>query len=161
MGTNFYWLKEYSEIKRLQEQGIETELDDYSPTVHIGKRAAAGSYCYSCRVSLFSGGEEWVHGPPWGGSDPLSQSDIDLFDSMKMLQACPECGAEKGSEHVRGACSFCYAQQPNEVRQRCEQSLNSPCVIDGYDREYTGKEFLGELECCPIVKTELIGRRFG
>lgn len=161
MGTNFYWIKEYREIERAQEQGDE-DFDRMSPEVHIGKRSAAGLYCWNCMISLHEGGESWVHGPPerYGMFGGMFDDALRRWKSMKMLNECPKCGAERGSEHVRSACSFSYAQSPARVKKRCDQSLDEPCVVDEYGEEFTGEQFLEALEHCPIIKTSMIGEVF-
>lgn len=147
MGTNFYWLG---------------EGDRYSG--HIGKRSAAGWYCYDCRVSLCRGGESMVHSG--------------LYD---MFDRCPKCGksvqprayhaamVELGFEQaatqkmtgVQGASSFIWAQQPEQVIARCIEHLFEHCVEDEYGDTYTGQQFLWMLDAgCPIRFYHSIGVEF-
>lgn len=67
MGTNFYVVG-------------HTHTDD--PKWHIGKRSAAGWYCWDCNVTLCIGGEERVH---YG----------DGFHDK-----CPKCGKGKTEESI-------------------------------------------------------------
>ncbi len=154
MGTNFYWIN----------ASDETEDDD-DPTVHIGKRSAAGWYCYDCHVTLALGGLPAVH------------------RGTGMHDACPTCGKTPQQDGyngamielgfaktpappqrpagVQGASSFTWAQQPTHVIARCNTSLHTPIIRDEYGRVYTGSEFLWMLDTfCPIQFTESIGRIF-
>lgn len=46
MGTNFY---------------LKGHRGDDDPKYHIGKRSAAGLYCWDCRITLCKGGESAIH----------------------------------------------------------------------------------------------------
>lgn len=160
MGTNFHWLK-------LDDGRTADDFDDLGdPEIHIGKRSAAGWFCWDCMVPLVEGGATMVH-----------QS------AARCLDACPKCGAAKPerSTHnpvmvelgfaesavqrptgVSGASSFSWAQTPSVVRARCEQHCDDELVSDEYGRRMTGGDFLRMLNSnCPIESTRFVGRWFG
>ena len=140
MGTNFY-----------------AGSDSYNEDQHIGKRSAAGPYCWDCRITLKIGGEAKVH---YGGG---------FYD------ACPKCGATASKEDItsssagrelgfnksapmakRGVAScssFTWAMKPDALEGYSE-------VTDEYDRHYTMQEFFQVLEECPIRFYDSIGERF-
>jgi hypothetical protein len=94
MGTNFYW--NYTDPARKPED--EDEIQH-----HIGKRSAAGPYCYVCGTTLCSRGSDQVH---------MGRDMTGWFDE------CPSCGAESSHkmeygkippDHpVRNCCSFTW-----------------------------------------------------
>ena len=154
MGTNFYW----------KDDGPKYDAEYNYLWVHLGKRSAAGRYCFDCRRTLCEEGEQAIHS-----------------GHGRMLTACPDCGAtSQPKAHsavgvelgwtsaatvkltgVQGASSFTWASDPAEVRQRCEQLMDRPAVQDEYERNYTGAEFLQMLAAnCPIEFTNMLGRRF-
>ncbi|MGH9095132.1 MAG: hypothetical protein ACRDXE_08220 [Acidimicrobiales bacterium] len=122
MGTNFY----VAETSR----GAGDESDG-----HIGKRVAAGPYCWDCRRTFCPGGDAAVHD---GGSWPWPKT-------------CPGCGQPATD---RRACSFSWATDPGAVEGIRE-------VEDEYGDKMSVVAFVRMLEeCCPIRFTDLVGRRF-
>ena len=71
MGTNFHWVLDIpDQIKTPTGDVIENPIDDMDPVYHIGKRSAAGMYCWDCDDTLCPGGKSQVHAggrndPPW------------------------------------------------------------------------------------------------
>ena len=138
MGTNFYF------------------LDD----VHIGKRSAAGLYCFNCGVTLCKEGEAQIH---YGKSD--------WFD------ACPKCGVKRIEEKLENSsagmelgfnkkvseikkgvatcCSFTWAFVPFHFRH-----TKSKFVKDEYGTRYTLKEFNQMLDSYPVHYYGSIGKEF-
>lgn len=141
MGTNFYI--------------------DHENGQHIGKRSAAGYYCWDCDVTLCAGGKDEIH----KGRSP-------------MLEACPRCGqprivppdwtrsgsaaVELGFAHpntrrpggVTTASSFTWAVDPESL------PLDA-LVVDEYGGFMSRLEFTIMLEAnCPIQFTDMIGREF-
>ena len=164
MGTNFYWTHpDVPETKEfdLPNGAVLTVRPDYSddPTYHIGKRSAAGMYCWDCRKTLCANGEAAIH---------FSERNEKWHD------ACPKCGkkyvqpespwdsaggVELGFTQpkkvkptgVQTVASFSWAQDPNITRQLCQTNADRKVVADEYGHKYTGQEFLDMLECnCPI-----------
>jgi len=138
MGTNFY---------------IKGKRGNSDPRYHIGKRSAAGLYCWDCGVSLCKGGASRVH---YGDG---------FFDK------CPKCGRVPEKESlltssvgrelgfniekpqkkmgVKGCSSFTWARPIGRIKH----------IVDEYGTEYTLEEFRNILEECPIQK-ELYGVYF-
>jgi hypothetical protein len=94
MGTNFYWNYTNPERKPEDEEEIQH---------HIGKRSAAGPYCYECGTTLCSRGSDQVH---------MGR------DMTNWLDECPSCGAKSShripheeippNHPVRNCCSFTW-----------------------------------------------------
>jgi len=130
MGTNFYWMEERSD-----------EESDISQ--HIGKRSAAGLYCYDCGTTLHR----------------ISTIDIHQSNSFNDLHRdwndeCPSCHQSAHSKdeqtNVKSACSFTWTLMKHKWEiQRSEEYLQ-PIIRDEYDRTYTASEFLEMLKGCPI-----------
>lgn len=135
MGTNFYSLN----------------------GIHIGKRSAAGRYCWDCRITLCKDGERGIH------------LNSDWYD------ACPKCGGkyvqsdswenatgkELGFSKIKGkqtgvgtCCSFTWAIDPDKIKKW-------KGVRDEYGRKYTMEEFNEELDFCPVQYYHSIGKIFG
>jgi len=171
MGTNFYWVMRPSgkgDGSVVLPTGEILEFwpeDRDDPRIHIGKRNAAGFYCWDCGMTLCAQGEHGAH-----------------EDGAKWHAICPKCGknptpratgnpveVELGfsnprAERPNGVCgchSFSWAHSPQDTRRFCEARPNEKIVEDGYGREYTGSEFLAMLAAnCPIEFTDLVGKRF-
>ena len=122
---------------------------------HIGKRSAAGLYCWDCKKTLCKNGNSAIH-----------TSDSEWFET------CPRClktkedegwsssiGRELGfnkqpfgkKSGVKSCSSFSWAIIPKELRKRK--------IKDEYGRKYSFKEFLKVLEECPIQFTNSIEER--
>ena len=146
MGTNFYLLN----------------------GTHLGKRSAAGHYCYKCDVSL-------VTGQP-GGMNPAASPHAGGWASRN---SCPNCGQsyqnegglyqpelfkptpeetarELASGDVRGAYSFSYAVAPSMV------AVYNPRrkVTSEYGDKMTLQEFRNMVERAKFRFTDSIGREF-
>ena len=157
MGTNFYWT-----------DAVRDAIDDYTDG-HIGKRSAAGAYCWDCDLTLCASGTDAIH---HGRGAP-----------GEFHEACPHCmkpfipgGITSGAaavelgfakpnterpQGVSSASSFTWAKDPESVGVLCERYANDPVVIDEYGREMTGTEFLLMLRMnCPIQFTNMIGEWF-
>jgi hypothetical protein len=95
MGTNFYKI----DIKKDNKEGE-----------HIGKRSAAGYYCWDCGITLNIYGEAWVHSSykefnKYGflhkdrskeNPELYNPFDEDRFmDKSEWFKKCPSCGQEK------------------------------------------------------------------
>lgn len=168
MGTNFYWLRAKKCVESCPYESAEEERGTFDFEEHIGKRSAAGLYCWDCRATLCEGGESAIHS-----------------GYSRMLNHCPKCGKtfypsgaplskgpaavelgfappeEQPPTGVEGAASFSWATSPTEARQRCEANLNVVCIRDEYGRKMTGGEFLRMLKAnCPIEFTHSIGVDF-
>lgn len=133
---------------------------------HVGRRSAAGLWCWDCGVTLCTGGVGWLHQSQCG-----------------FLPACPSCGqkrvagpsayssvlvelgfakaAEERLTGVQGCSSFSWAMHPEDAGAYCRMRANEPCIVDEYGHEMTGNEFGRMLECnCPVRFTDSIGTSF-
>lgn len=153
MGTNFFW-----------NDGKEIE-DNMDPEFHIGKRSAAGLYCWDCGVSLCEDGNSSVHSErsawhsecPMCGSNPTEEKEGNPV-MVELGFSSPRDSRPRG---VRGASSFSWAQEPTFVIWKCEDCPDEPLVIDEYGKELSGKAFLGMLKNnCPIRFTRFIDTWF-
>ncbi len=151
MGTNFY---------------VKGHCDDDNPKYHIGKRSAAGLYCWDCGITLCVGGEEAIH-----RGTIISRNPIRYREST-WLKSCPKCGKQPEDENmehssagrelgfnktkpekktgVRSCASFTWARPLGKIR----------LIVDEYGREYSIGEFKKVLEECPIQFFGSIGKGF-
>lgn len=132
---------------------------------HIGKRSAAGQYCWDCRETLKIGGVSEVH-----------QGRTGRYD------ACPICGAKpqkekleessagrelgfnerpyRGKRGVASCSSFTWAIDPIDLVWQSFQRGNRKWIVDEYGRKYTWRQFLGVLQECPVKFYDSIGKEF-
>lgn len=162
MGTNFYW-KKWNGTGR----------------VHIGKRSAAGLYCYDCGVTLCLQGEAGVHRgggfseeehrAKWHPACPMCGATKAEFDGLTEGPAAVELGFAEPSRRpqhgVRGAASFTWAMHPDAFDDLCKRSLwrvrRARPIVDEYERRYTVAGFRTMLEYnCPIRYTDSVGTGF-
>ena len=168
MGTNFY---------------IKKPSDDYAwderanPSIHIGKRSAAGMYCWDCNITLCADGEEYVHQCHHVPSrDVRYIGDYKNYPEVKWHKKCPKCGKAPEDEGWNGTAgrelgfnkdtpakktgvascsSFTWAMKPDKFYK--EKDVH---VWDEYGREYTNEEFEQVLEECPIRYYHSVGVEF-
>lgn len=151
MGTNFYLKKEY-----YGADGKEYEL-------HIGKRSAAGLYCWDCDETLIIGGKSMIH-----------HGNTGVYDT------CPRCGQKRGNENmedtsaglelgfsknkkstqrktgVKTCSSFTWSKQPSDIAAK-----DIKYIWDEYGTKYTKKEFFEMItNTCPVQFFHLIGKCF-
>jgi len=131
MGTNFY------------RKGY---IGNDNPDYHIGKRSAAGWYCWDCNVSLCKDGDSAVHTSTrdkWYDKCPICGKGIDKED-LNNSTVGRELGFNKSRPKrktgVSSCCSFTWARDLGRIRK----------IQDEYGRHYTKEEFLEVLEECPI-----------
>lgn len=177
MGTNFYWKNPE------KTTGQSTQDEEDSSLTHIGKRSAAGNYCFGCGITLIH--NDVVIG--FDGSIGNGRNKLVHSGQAGQSDTCPQCGAGKARETlessaaglelgfqerppvpeeqqgVRTCTSFGWAQDPGWVLKKLFelQDDNGTVVIDEYDREYTAREFLhGVLVACPLWFTDSVGMSF-
>lgn len=165
MGTNFYWI--------VQEDGhtpagdaVGASPSDMDPNYHLGKRSAAGWYCYDCRTPLVEGGERAVHSdtaldyeqcPKCGAGKP----DSGTFYNTAMVELGFAVPATTRLTGVQTASSFSWAQDPERVLAVCAAYPQRVIITDEYERTYTGSAFQRMLDSgCPIRFTGSIGDMF-
>lgn len=165
MTTNFYLKKEFEALYPF----VRTD-----EVLLIGKRAAAGRYCWSCRRILIRCWGQNVHG--------LVHSSLDVVvDSMgnqhkvEHLEECPSCGKKAIDEGFNGAVgrelgfnkllpsekhgvsstsSFMFALRFQELFSLFTKLKllfsNKKVIQDEYDRDYSLDEFFRVLSECGI-----------
>ena len=169
MGTNFY---------------IRGNTHDNDPEFHIGKRSAAGLYCFDCEVTLCKKGNDKIHYTPpgdrtlwWHDRCPSCRKAPET-EPFEQTSAGRELGFNKDPQiktGVRSCSSFSWAMP----RERYELVLTGECVPaecpccgrpwddpdkiieDEYHNLYTQEEFKNQvLDDCPIHFTHSVGVHF-
>jgi len=139
MGTNFYFV---------DENGYER---------HIGKRSAAGAFCWDCGVTLCADGNSGVHlNGRWlkecpGCGEKPTEEDLGVSSGGRELgfnRIKP-----KAKTGVKSCCSFSWAISPEDFKK-----LKGGHIRDEYDRKI--KNFPGVLSECPIQFFDSIGKIF-
>jgi len=164
MGTNYY-IKGYLKTDRDGEHVYENT----DPAVHIGKRSAAGTYCFDCGVSLCKAGannvhqsmREWHERCPQCGKEPT-------LETLRTSTAGLELGFNPNQavkrQGVRSCSSWTWAMDMEDgMAQRIQEmgwKLNEKCIVDEYGREYTTKEFMDLIDACPIHFGHMVGVHF-
>ena len=143
MGCNYYWIKPAQED--VDEYGRDDDIH-----VHIGKRSAAGAYCWDCGTTLCEMGTRSVH-----------------LSDQRCFENCPSCGNERDSSGVTSSAFIELGfTKPNELKRTGVTSCSSftwtlmwhkrqledmmlfgnteKVVVDEYGHEYTAEEFLTE-----------------
>ena len=162
MGTNFYI------------RGHRNDADDMDPETHIGRRSAAGMYCWDCNMTLCKDGTSRVHlgRSAWHECCPsCGQKPQD--ESLKQSSAGRELGfnrtVPKAKTGVAGCASFSWAMKPKDFHPpessqcpHCNASWLDPdkWIEDEYGHLYSLDEFNQMLEECPIQYRESIGLFF-
>jgi hypothetical protein len=144
MGTNFYVRKRFSLRHNREGQ-------------HIGKRSAAGKYCWDCGTTLCVGGDEGVH------------RDAAFYDN------CPKCGKPANMENgYHAAFVELGFQEPQDLQRptgvSSASSFTWAChavdvvgkdIVDEYGRIYSWDEFEEQvIAFCPIQFFDSIGVEF-
>lgn len=155
MGTNFYTVRE--------------KYYGFNPEIHIGKRSAAGQYCWDCKITLCKLGNEGIH---HSGCKTHKYALCDCNWHNK----CPKCGKTPKKEKleessagrelgfnkskpkekigVTSVASFNWAMKPEKIKKL-------KYVYDEYGDKFTLKEFKEMLEKeCPIQYFGSIGKQF-
>jgi hypothetical protein len=133
--------------------------------VHIGKRSAAGVYCWDCGVTLCVGGINGVHhGYAWLEACPRCGRKKSSSEELPESAAGRELGFNKSPPHaktgVASCSSFTWAICPDELKDIAVSRPSAKIVVDEYGRRYTIKEFYSFLLECPIQSTDLVGQLF-
>ena len=155
MGTNFYFI------------GYKSDDGEILLDTHIGKRSAAGPYCWDCRTTLCKGGNKGVHYyEPWYDNCPgCGKPRInETFDNST---AGRELGFNKSKPVLKtgiaSCCSFGWGIPPENVALFLFRNNFSRCkkiIEDEYGSKYTYEEFMDVLKECPIRFYDMIGKEF-
>lgn len=142
MGTNFYFAKDGK---------------------HIGKRSAAGWYCWDCRVTLCMGGNRGVHmgrDDQWYNACPSCKKPIPKED-LSESSAGRELGFNKSNpkkkKGVASCSSFSWACQPDLIENLPPRAK---IIENEYGDKFTAKQFEAVLDECPIRFYSSIGKEF-
>jgi hypothetical protein len=134
MGTNFYTLR----------------------GKHIGKRSAAGLYCWNCNITLCKEGEQNVHSS-FGyvvrddGKGVLeSLADMINYQNQFWYEECPRCHEKT---NVKPCSSFSWDVNPSKISKL-------KYIKSEYGDKLTKDEFLNMLDGCPIRFFDSIGKDF-
>ena len=146
MGTNYYvrWWK---------------TNDSMNPKYHIGKKAAAGLYCWDCGVTLCKWGEmgvhlgdsNWFKSCPKCGGKPIKEGLSDGSAGRELGFNKTPYGRKTG---VASCSSFTWCMPPEEFLKKNVKIWNE------YGDTFTKDEFLKILEECPIQFKNFIGEWF-
>jgi hypothetical protein len=150
MGTNFYWKKFLS-----KKEGE-----------HIGKRSAAGLFCWNCGITLCKDGVPGIHRgkSAWYESCPNCGKKHEPEDRPIAKAASIELGFSKARDKrpvgVHSCSSFTWGQSPYSVISRIRRNPFLR-VMDEYERSYSGRSFLKMIKNnCPISFEDSVGRDF-
>lgn len=142
---------------------------------HIGKRSAAGQYCWDCNVTLCKQGKENIHSSN-GFVVTQNNSLLDYVKHIKTLwyDKCPKCHKEESKEKIyEGASGRELGFNKEPLKRQGVSSCSSftwdvePQTISKlrfvkseYRERFTIKEFYELLEECPIQFYDSIGSGF-
>jgi len=154
MGTNFYWIQDNEKTQR-----------DDSLAVHIGKRSAAGWYCFDCGTTFSRHTCELHFGQ--------KSFDVDCpARNYNVSESCPGCGKkpdmsspqvkEGGAmlelgfsktmpqQGITPCCSFTWTLMKHRRKLLELLKFKKKVVVSEYGDQYTAKEFLKLTDDCPI-----------
>jgi hypothetical protein len=156
MGTNFYFVSKDSH------------------RLHIGKRSAAGFYCWDCNMTLHRDGFHEYPNPniPYWSTDRKGVHFNDNWSKTCLNCGKPEedepgwnsaagreLGFNKEKPHkktgVKTASTFSWAIRPSFFFRNRNRKIR-----DDYGKEYTFRQFLEVLDECPMWTYENIGHDF-
>jgi hypothetical protein len=130
---------------------------------HIGKRRAAGLYCWDCSLTLCRDGEVGIHhGSGWHMRCQKCGQHVSFFGKTSSINTHEKSGISICS-------SFIWAMRPDDVFSRCceivdlsnpKADINVKCIGDEYCDLYTYIDFLRVLLECPIQYFDHIGLDF-
>lgn len=166
MGTNFYWNIKCKAVASLIGD-VDCNFDHMDPTYHIGKRSAAGLYCWDCGITLCKKGNAGIHVSEnaWHEACPrCGGKPMEPLESFGMAASIELGFAKHRTEKTKGVCScssFSWAQDPERVRSECAKHPGKKLIVDEYGRSLTGRQFVAMLKCnCPVEFTDSIGHWF-
>ena len=150
MGTNYYI--------------IEKDTDGHNQNgLHIGKRSAAGWYCWDCGTTLCIDGSSGIHqsNSGWYSCCPSCNQEKNVED-LKNSSAGRELGFNKTKYKkktgVASCCSFLWAYAPLKFKKDYRDKKGK-IVIDEYGDLFSYRQFLEILNECPNQGT-WVGQEF-
>lgn len=130
---------------------------------HIGKRSAAGLYCWDCQMTLCIGGITAVHksGKDWYEACPKCRQKPKERNRAVMMElgfAKPALGAIQG---VSSCSSFSWALDDASFHEWAARNGDHECIRDEYGGLFTPMQFEKMLLLnCPIQFRDNIGIEF-
>jgi len=130
----------------------------YKGGVHLGKRSAAGMYCYDCGITLCKGGRDKVHDSvsPWHDACPVCGKEP-INETLNSGAVARELGFYKGkleTSGVHSCCSFSWAVEPAMLK------VLPGSITSEYGDKFTVKEFKELTNECVIQYFHSIGQDF-
>jgi hypothetical protein len=125
---------------------------------HIGKRSAAGLYCWDCEITLCKGGKDNVHhsGYEWYDKCPACGKEY-IGEGLEASSAGRELGFNKGEYKIKSGVASCssfnWAMHKDKLKR-------IRFVKDEYGKKYTTGEFWDMFKEIPIEFTDMIGSEF-
>lgn len=149
MGTNFF-----VRDKKRVTQRLLRKLYEEGP--HIGKRSAAGWYCWDCKLTLCKNGNEGVHfgASKWLDNCPKCKQPRPEIASLLTGAVSRELGFDKSDfsfkNGVAECSSFRWNLDPNGEEWFKVLEKGGKPIVDEYGTLYSTEEFLEMLTECPI-----------
>lgn len=161
MGTNFY---------------IRGHRRDDSPEFHLGKRSAAGLYCWDCKETLCLDGTSGVHESKSGWATMcLTCGQKPNIESIGASTAGRELGFNQDTPRRKSGVSSCssfrWAMEEKDMIGKIAEIEKCPncdhpypdtdkVIEDEYGSPYTLAQFRQILQECPIQYQDSIGQVF-
>jgi predicted nucleic acid-binding Zn ribbon protein len=129
----------------------------YKGDVHLGKRSAAGFYCFECEITLCKDGRDKVHNnSAWHEQCPVcgAKPEKEDFGSSSVGR---ELGFNKNKQkktNVRSCASFRWAIEPAMIK------TITGTIRNEYGDKFTEKQFKAVVNDCPIQYFDTIGQEF-
>jgi len=154
MGTNYY-IKGYDSPEK-------NDNGEDNPEWHIGKRSAAGLFCFDCDITLCKSGAKGVHhDEPWYDACPTCGKKYER-EGLDKSSAGLELGFNKNPTAIKTgvstASSFSLAMDFTQLVAKLQEEFgkkgkefdeNEKTIVDEYGREYSYTEFLELLKPIP------------
>ena len=150
MGTNFY---------------LRGKRNSDDPSHHVGKRSAAGPYCWDCGVTLCmlgmerlhysKGKQDWHVACPKCGQCPIQESLTNSSGGRELGFNRTPPQKKKG---VRSCSSFSWGMDPDSILKR--KKSNRKIIENEYGDLFTLDKFKQILRECPIQYHHSIGVLF-
>lgn len=149
MGCNFYFLDKIA---------VGDNGDDEDYRGHIGKRSAAGAYCWDCGQTLCVGGEDEIHSSKSDWHEECPNCELTTKDSAKETMETSAAGRElgfnksnpKSKTGIASCSSFTWAISLRAFLGVVTKYHRRKIVRDEYGSKYTLAEFLDVLQEAPV-----------
>ncbi len=156
---NNIWTINEQEKKRVAEEDQEEYRN------HIGKRSAAGLYCWDCNLTLCAGGNDKIHygNTDWYKSCQSCKKKLKVKEEHNsvMIELGFASSKPEKPKGVNSCSSFSWAKEPEEIFKICKENHDKKIIVDEYGSLSTCQEFMDMLETnCPVRFTNSIGVEF-